>query len=224
MKTNQWVAVGIVLLVILYLEAQIWNYWQADVSYASSQNYSRGGQPIVAFQKLQEAIIAVPDEPLYRDEMSQQATTLALAAASEKNASLAAQLVNIASQSSNTAVADSPNNPSFWRTRAKVFYSLSIPTTALEAILKAVDLAPTDAKVHYFAGLLLDAGGEKDKAIKMLEETRDLKINYRDARFQLAKDYLAAGKPDLAKAEANFIITRIGDDAEVKKWMEENKL
>ncbi|MDO8515488.1 MAG: hypothetical protein Q7S14_03230 [bacterium] len=224
MKTDQWLSIGVVIILVLYLESRIINYWQADATYSLAQNLNRSGQPVMAFQKIQETITAVPDEPLYRDELSQVATTIALAAASENNASLAAQLANIATQSSNTAIADSPNNPTFWRTRAKVFYSLSITSTALEAILKAVDLAPTDAKVHYFAGLLLQANGKIPEAIKMLEETRNLKINYRDARFQLAKLYLENNQKYLAKQEAEFIINRIGNDEEVKMWVQENDL
>ena len=229
MKTDQWIGIGTVLIVVLFLATQLANYWSADAAYALALNYSQAGQAVNSFQKLQEAITAMPDEPLYRDQMSQVAATMALAAAQEQNATLSAQLANISIQSSNTAVADSPNNPTFWRNRAKVFYSLAtidskVLPTALEAILKAVDLAPTDAKVHYFAGLLYEAAGQQEPAIKMLEETRDLKINYRDARFELAKLYLATGKTDLAKAEGTFIITHIGDDTEVKKWLEDNKL
>lgn len=229
MKTNQFIYITIVVLVVLYLESRILNYWQADATYSLAQNLNRSGQAVAAFQKLQEAIAAVPDEPLYRDEMSQIAATLTLAAAQEKNASLAAQLANIAVKSSDTTIADAPEIPTYWRTRAKIFYSLAtvdekyLPT-ALEAILRAISLAPTDAKIHYFAGLFYQANGKRAEAIKMYEETRDLKINYRDARFQLAKLYLENGQKDLAKQEADFIITKIGDDSEVKKWLEEKKL
>lgn len=229
MKTDQWIFIGVVILIVLYLESRILNYWQADATYSLAQNLNRSGQPVAAFQKLQEAITAVPDEPLYRDEMSQIAATLTLAATQEKNATLAAQLANIAVQSSDTAIADAPEVATYWRTRVKVLYSLAtidnkyfpMATTAID---KAIALAPTDAKIHYFSGVLGAATGNVQGAIKRLEETRDLKINYRDARFQLAKLYLENGQRDLAKKEADFIITRIGDDEEVKKWMADNKL
>ncbi len=227
--TEQWFAMGGVILLTIYLISRLVNYWQSDTVYALGQNLQKANQPVPAFQKLQEAVAAMPEEPLYRDELAQNTAVLALAAAQEENATLSSQLANIALKASDTAVADSPNNVVFLKSRARVLYSLSqldpkVLPMALEAILKAVDLAPTDAKIHYFAGLLLETNDKIPQAIKMLEETRDLKIDYRDARFHLAKLYLKNNQKDLAKQEAEFIINRLGDDEEVKKWLVDNKL
>ena len=60
--------------------------------------------------------------------------------------------------------------------------------------------------------------------IKMLEETVALKIDYRDARFQLAKVYLEVGDNVKAKEQADFILTRLGNDEEVRTWLTENNL
>ncbi len=226
---GQWSGIIGLIILVIYLQIKLINMWQADVAYALGQNLDKVGQPVAAFQYLQKAVSAVTDEPLYRDELSQNAMTLALAAAEEKNATLSSQLANIALKSSDTVVADSPENVVYWKNRARVLYSLStldpkVLPYALEAILKAVDLAPTDAKIHYFVALLLDANGKKEEEIRVLEETVILKIDYRDARFQLAKVYLELGNNDKAKEQADFILTRLGDDEEVKNWLEENGL
>jgi len=228
-NNGQWVIISAIFIVVIYLEIKLLNLWLADSSYGLGQNLNRIGQPVMAFKELQVAVSKVPEEPLYRDELAQNVTTLALAAAEQNDATLSSQLANIALQSSDTVVADSPANVIFWKNRARVLYSLSTLdqktlAPALTAILKAVDLAPTDAKVHYFAGLLLDANGQKEKEIKMLEETVALKIDYRDARFQLAKVYLEVGDNVKAKEQADFILTRLGNDEEVRTWLTENNL
>ena len=80
-NNGQWVIISAIFIVVIYLEIKLLNLWLADSSYGLGQNLNRIGQPVMAFKELQVAVSKVPEEPLYRDELAQNVTTLALAAA-----------------------------------------------------------------------------------------------------------------------------------------------
>ncbi|MEK7565959.1 MAG: tetratricopeptide repeat protein [Patescibacteria group bacterium] len=226
---TKYIFISLIILTAVYLEFGLLNIWSADVDYALGQNLQKANQPVQAFQTMQQAIQKLPGEPLFHDEQSQIASLLSVAAKNQKEATLSSQLTQIAIQESNLAVSSSPNNVTFWKSRTKIFYTLaqddaSYLTFALDAINRAVDLAPTDAKVNYFQGVLTSAFNQTDNAIKILEKTIALKPNYRDAYFQLAKLYLQKNDKPKAKETADFILRHIGPDDEAQKWLEENKL
>ena len=225
----QWALIFCVAILFFKLESGIWNLWEADTLYTKSQNYQKINRHVEGYQVLSQAIEKLPNEPVYADEMSQLATTLALAATEEKQATLSSQLIKMAITYSDRTINQSSENVVFFKTRVRVLYSLSLLDKtllpqALKAITRAVELAPTDAKISYFYGLILDLNGKKQEAIKALEHTVEMKPDYRDAHFQLARAYLESGAKDLAKQQAEFIIAKIGDDEEVKNWLKEQKL
>ncbi len=189
---KQWAVIIIIILGTLYLEFKLLDIWRADTHYALSQNYQKANSPVLAYQEIDKAVKITPGEPLYHNEKSQIAATLTLAAKQENEATLAGQIAQIAISESNAAVSSSPNNVAFFKTRVRVFSSLSqldpqylVP--ALQAITRALDLAPTDAKIHYFHGILTAAAGQTDQAIAILENTIKLKPNYSEAIQQLEK-------------------------------------
>ena len=56
---------------------------------------------------------------------------------------------------------------------------------ALETLLGASGLAPTDAKISYNLGILYYHLGQKSEAIKIMEKTVELKPNYEAAKKKL---------------------------------------
>lgn len=174
-----------------FLMLTIFRYWQADTKYALGYNYDKAGSFTTAYQFIKEAIALNPNEPIYYDELSYNTANLAFLAFSQKQNQLATQFINEALASSQKAIKTSLNNVTFWKTRTKVFYVLSAINEkynheALQALLKAKELAPTDAKVYYNLALLYGRTDQKNKAIETLKETILLKKNYPDPYFALA--------------------------------------
>ncbi|OGG27096.1 hypothetical protein A2960_03075 [Candidatus Gottesmanbacteria bacterium RIFCSPLOWO2_01_FULL_39_12b] len=221
----------ICLLTMLYGIYRLSVLWSADVLFASGYHESRSSQYTSAYQSLRNAILANPDEPLYYDEFSLPASQIAVALKESGDSSTSAQLEKEAILSSDQAVSISPNNVNFWKTRTRVFYTLSqlseINTyleKSLEALVKAHSLAPTDPKVSYNLALLYDKKGEKEESMKLLEETRVLKPDYRDAYFTAALFYERDKKKDRAREMLKFILNRLNpNDEDAKKRLEEIK-
>jgi len=188
--SGQWISISVIWLIGLYLMGVLINYWFADKAYGLGLNYDHAGQYQAAYPLLHQAVDARSDEPIFKDEMSINDTALALGAAAQKDATVAAKLANEALQASNDITTNYPNNLVFWKSRVRIMYSLSevdpryLPA-ALQAIQKAHDLAPTDAKISYNFGLLLGQTGNTDKAVQILQETTQMKPDYKDAFYAL---------------------------------------
>ena len=170
-------------------------------------------QFILANSYLTTATQLYPEEPTFHSELSYNEAVLAsllyteiakatdsaiasLSAETKMNLQLPSlgqstgELVQKAIGNSDTAVQISPNALTFWKDRTKTFYQLSVidpkyNQVALEAIQTAANLAPTDAKVHYNLGLILDRSGQKEEAKKVFEETLVLKPDYTDVKTAL---------------------------------------
>ncbi len=218
-------ATGVVALMIF---SRLLNIWNADSAYALGNNLEKAGQYVDAYRNVDQAVSLSPGEPLYRDELSYIEAALATAAAKEKSATLAGELTDQAIKNSDAAIGISPNNVTFWKTRTRVFYQLATidpryAAMAVSAIQTAVELAPTDARIHYNYGLILGSTKQYAAAVKVLEETVAMKPDYRDAHYLLGTYYKEVGKTDLARQQMEFILQKIGPDPEAQKFLEENK-
>ena len=203
------------------------NLWLADAFFARSNNLIQTEDYVTAHSYLQKAINLRPDEPLYDDKISLNFAQLATFAFMENEASLSAQLINQSLAHSKKAILTSPQNVSFWKTRTRVFYLLaqidqSYFKEALESLLVAKTLAPTDPKIDYNLALLYAETGDLDQTIQALQEAIDLKANYRDARFTLALFYHQKGLDKQAVDELKYILEKINpEDQEIREQLEE---
>lgn len=107
---------------------------------------------------------------------------------------------------SNKAVSISPANINILKERAQTFFNLSSLDTkyyldSLDTLEKISKLAPTDAKIFWTIGQFLQAASKDDEAITFYKKAIELKDNYDDAHFSLAKIYLSQKKYDLARTE-----------------------
>ena len=193
----------VVCLVAVYLMYGLFNFWLADQAYSLGTNLERSGQYDRAFTALQDAVAKAPFEPTYKDELASNDSILAVSILSQlpqdpKKASSEAQLAQAIAKEAIVATTEvtgeHPNNVVFWKTKTRVFYTLSqvdpkyLPL-ALDAIKKAQELAPTDASVSYNIGLLYGQSGDTKKAVQTLEQTVKLKPNYIVARYALGLFY-----------------------------------
>ena len=189
-------------------------YWYADTQFSLGEKFNKARQYNKALVVLQKAVQLWPGEPFYHDELSTSVANLAVAAFQQNQATLSAQLADFAVSESDKAIKTSPYHLNFWKNRTKVFYTLSeidqkYTQLAILSLIRAAEIAPTDAKVQYNLGLLYAGVGQQQTAIKSLEKTVELKPNYIDARYALALFYEQAKEKEKAVAQLKYIIEKI---------------
>lgn len=220
---------SLTVIFVFYILFSVINLWYADVLYARGYHLSRLQEYAESYKNLKRAIILNDSEPVYYDELVIPSIQFAQVLADNKQSSEAATLTNEAIAASNYAVFSSPNNVNFWKTRTRLFYSLSSANDkytkdALDALLKAWELSPTDPKITYNLALIYDKTGDTQKAYELLDETEKLKPDYRDAYFAQALFYQRDRQKVKARDALNFILTRLNpDDEEAKNKLEELK-
>jgi len=197
----QWMGAITTVVIGFYLLFTLFSYWNADKAYAYGYNLDRVGLYQDAYSYLHKAVLGRSGEPVFRDEMAVNDAILATQLLSQKdlqNASAAAQtastLSNEAVSTSNDLVSSYPNNFVFWKTRIRIFYTLSqvdpsLLPLALDAVRKAAELSPNDASIIYNLGVIEGQSGNVDKAIEVLERDVKLKPDYKDAHYALGLFY-----------------------------------
>lgn len=208
-----------ILLFTSYFLFALGRYWYADTRFALGEKLNKSSEANQAFPFLQKAISLRPSEPLYHDELSLVAANLAVSATKQEQATLSAQLIDLAISSSDRSLKISPYNLNFWKNRTRLFYSLAeiegkYTQQALESLLVANELAPTDAKIVYNLALVYAKLNQEETAIKTLEEAVNLKPNYDQARYALALFYEKKGEIDQAKEQLDYILEKINPNHE----------
>lgn len=206
--TVAFVAVSAILLGILI------TLWYADTLYASSYRLARSGQYPAADILVERAVALHPGEPVYHDELSSTLIAIAAGALEQQNATVGGQLAERAIAENNRALAISPQNVNFWKTKTKILYSLSafdpkFNADAVNALEQAKKLSPNDPKIVYNLAILYGRQGENDKAIQLLESAVVLKPDYRDAYYALYVFFGELKRPADARAILNKYLQNI---------------
>jgi len=202
----EWSQIAIIVFCLLssaFCLLKLAQFWYADVLYARGGRELKQGYAQQAFSDLQHASQLNPNEPVIRSELGYAASILATVAQKEKQADLMNQLANLSLNESTLALSSSPKNLNFWKNQVKVYYVLSeldpkFLQPALETLLKAIELAPSDAKLWYNLGVLYTKIGQNEKAIETLEKTVTMKENYNEARYALGLLYDETGQKEKA--------------------------
>jgi putative inorganic carbon (hco3(-)) transporter len=196
---------AVIFIIVFYILVKLILFWTADTLYASGYRYNRSDLPAQAEPKLERAIELNPSEPIYHDELGSSLAALSISAMDTKNATEVARLAKASLKESDTAISISPQNVNFWKTRTKIFYTLSaldpnLNSVAIEALQKAHELSPNDPKIVYNLAILYGRGGDSGKAINLLLDAKKLKVNYRDVYTALNIFYNEVKNPDSARA------------------------
>lgn len=216
-------SIGIITFFVILLLVRM---WIGDKTFALGYRLNKSGQIPSAYSYVTEAIQYNPDEPLYHDERSTILSLLALAAFQNNQATLASELADMAILENDTALSISPNNVNFWKSRTKLFYTISsIRETyindAITAVQMALTYSPYDPKIMYNLAILWGYAGAEDKSIEALEETIRLKPNYRDAYNALYVFYKETGQEEKAtNIIRQYLETVDGKDSEFKTFLE----
>lgn len=183
----------------LFITLWIGVLWYADSQFALGYQQNRAGSPQTGVSHIMTAIQLNPAEPLYHDELASAYATLSTEAFSQQNATSTAYFANAAVRESDQALNTSPNNVNFLKTRTKVFYTLSafdeqFNEKAIETLLLAQKLSPSDPKISYNLAILYGRAGQNEKAISYLLQAKTLKSDYRDAYNALNIFYTEVGQ------------------------------
>jgi len=218
-KTSEleWWQYGSIILFVLcflFFVLRLTQFWYADVLYARGNKELKQGYQQQAFQTLQRASNLNPNEPVIHSEFGYSAALLAQLAQQQEENELKDQLINISISQSSQALSTSPTNLNFWKNRVKSFYSLAeidpkFLDPALESLLEAIKLAPTDAKLWYNLGILYTKLEQPETAIETLEKTVEMKKNYQSARYALALLYEESGQREKAIEQVEYILIYI---------------
>ncbi|MBI4066179.1 O-antigen ligase family protein [Candidatus Gottesmanbacteria bacterium] len=195
----------VILLVGAAVLVRLTFLWHADTLFASGYRASRAGEYAKAVEALERAAAVSPNEPLYQDELGTAYAGVVTAAIDARDATTAAKLVQKSLSASDRAIAVSPRNVNFWKTRTKIYYSFSsfdpaFNDAAVVALEKALELSPGDPKILYNLAILHGRTGTNDKAIDFLRQTIAMKPNYRDAYYALWVFYTEVKRQDLARS------------------------
>jgi len=198
-----WATIGVVAVISGYLIFTLINFWNADKDYAKGYNYDRVNQYQTAYPLLHKAVTARPDEPVFKDELAINDAVLAISILGQKltdqtqqkqATDLAQKLAQEAITTSDEITSKYPDNVVFWKTRVRIFYTLAQAderylASALTAIKKTAELAPTDADISYNLGILYGQTGDAKNAVATLKNTVKLKQDFLNAYYALGIFY-----------------------------------
>ncbi len=219
------------------------SYLLADINYAQGDNL----QKIQEYEKSRvylERALTLRSEPLYQDKLSGVYANLAFLASfdqgeeNKKNEQIK-NLIALSEKMSDKALAVSPYNPVFWKTRAKnlyLFYQITLDPAYFVLSDKAVDaaqvLAPTDPKILYSRAVyylakfdneeLKDKAQAKrslaDRGLTSINRAIEMKSDYRDGYYVRGLILKKLGRKDEAVAVFQYMLNTFDkNDEEVQR-------
>ncbi|KKQ75143.1 MAG: hypothetical protein US95_C0009G0023 [Candidatus Woesebacteria bacterium GW2011_GWB1_38_5] len=227
LKQEQKVFSFFLLLVTCYLLFSISRYWYADILYNKADGLAKSGNLIDSVKTINSAIEISPKEAVYHDELASQLADIALVYKSQNNEESAKLFSQNAVRSVTKAETLSPNNLNILRNKARVAILLSEVNPiyildAKNALLKGIEMAPTEAKLYHNLSLTYYRIGDVEKPTETLKITIDLKANYKDARYAYAIIMQEKGNIEEAKYQLEYILKNIDpNDTRAKVALEE---
>lgn len=222
----QWFSISVVSMAGIFLLLRTFSIWLADHNYAQSKEAYKNSDLNTALNKIKVAIELSPQEALYFDLYSRIAGQYALAAVEQNEPELGNNLAESAIQASNTSLILNPVHLNFYKSRNQLLVTLAqvqpeFYDSALQTLRAAEELSPTDAKLPYFEGVILQAQDKKDEAVEKLKKSIEMKPNYEAARFLLAQILETKQDNAGAKEQYQYILEKISPNNEqVKTRME----
>lgn len=208
---------------------RVGRYWYADILYTKGKFENDSGNFDVGRELLIKATSLSPNEAIFWDELANSSAKLALVAIDLKQADYASRFTQESIEYSQKAVRLSPANVNLKRSQAAIYikYSPFNPDFLLDAktiLEKAIEQAPSDAKLNYNLALTQARLGDIDSAIEILIKTIKMKDNYRNARFAYALLLSEKGEKEKAIEQLEYILTYIEpNDTLVRQELENIK-
>src|SRR3989338_4323957 len=231
------------LLLLLFGAVFVTSYLLADINYATGDNY----QKIQEYDKARiylERALSLRREPVYQDKISGVYANLAFensydtSAQNDETNKQTTELIHLSEKNSDQALASSPYNVMYWKTRAKnlyLFYQVTQNVDYFNLADKAVDaaqaLAPTDPKIFYTRAVFYLARYENeegknkesarsllnDRGLKSINRAIEFKNDYRDAYYVRGLILKKLGRTGEAHAVFEYMLKKFGPDDDVKR-------
>jgi tetratricopeptide (TPR) repeat protein len=209
------VVVGVFVALLLF---SVGKFWWADKDYAKGES-----ETDVGF--LERAVNLRGNEPLYRSELGYAAAAAAVSV-SDKDATYAAELRDLADLETDKVLREHPSNVSLWRTAIRTYYQLSLidpnfEDKTLKVFDEAIKRAPTDPKLYYNKALMLEISDKNDQALQNLEKAVSLKPNYIEAISALGDLYQKTSQLEKARNEFQTLTKLLPTNIDVAQKLKE---
>jgi putative inorganic carbon (HCO3(-)) transporter len=214
LSSNQYIGLGLTALVGLYALWSVVTMWTADFNYARGKQLLLSGYTNEGLDHLVAAVQQAPHEALFYDELATTYSALAVQLARQNDATSAAQFAESAIATSQKTLELNPRHLNFHKSQARIYITLAelqpaFLNQAVESLIKAIELSPTDAKLVYNLALVQLALGQTEAGVQSLEKTIALKSNYEAARVELAQYYISQERLREAQDQYVYILEKI---------------
>ncbi|MFH0942561.1 MAG: O-antigen ligase family protein [Candidatus Beckwithbacteria bacterium] len=212
----------LVIIITTILLYQVINLWRADYHFNQGRNLIKVNQISSGFSQLKTAVDLSPHEPLFRSEYAEVLAKLAYLYHDADQSSLSSQLATESLLQTNQVLAANSVHLNYYKSKLKILLILAnidpnYTLQALETIIQAIKLSPTDAKLYYNLSLIYQQLNQTELAKQTLIQTIDLKPNYEAARFSLGSLYQQLNETNLARAQFEYILQYLNPENEEAK-------
>ncbi|MFC1790765.1 tetratricopeptide repeat protein, partial [Patescibacteria group bacterium] len=202
-------------------------FWIADLYYARADKAFSDQEFQAAFENITQAINLKPREAEFHDDLALTAASLAQLAFQQDEKNLTEELTQLATSQSDLTLKLNQYHLNYWKNRTRVLLRLAdidskYRQKALDSLLRATLLAPTDAKITYNLALIYDQLDQRQTAIQTLKKAIEQKDNYQQARFALALYLYEEGQTPEAIEQLTYIIEKINPTDEAIKQLIED--
>lgn len=217
----------IVFLIFLNLIFSLSCYWLADYYFTQAERKHLQGQYSQAHLLYQQARKLNPKEPLYPNKMAYNCAYLSVLFHQEKNTQEANNFTSQAESLAKETIKMNRYHLDFYRQQSQTYYLLSqidpkFLKNSQQLLLEAHRLAPTSPKITYNLAVLAYNLNDLEQGISWLEKTTDLKPDYQEAYYWLAKFYQENGQNNKALETLDYLLNHLNPNhQEGKKLLEE---
>lgn len=218
--TENLLIILIIVGIAIYCINSIFKIWIADYQFAKGRNYVNANYLLKGRPKLRKAVQLRPKQALFHSKLAETEAKLAIAY-NQSNATGSAEMVKDLKQSAEYHAQQTLKlnhvHLNLYKSVLKTYLYLQTIdqqylAQAEQLLNKAIDLAPTDAKLYYNLGVVYQQMGKPNKAVEVWEKAVELKPNYTKVYFKLADLYIAEGSKQQAQEKLHFVIDNINPD------------
>ena len=189
-------------------------YWLADFYYARASRMNQMGQPIMALADINHSIKYIPFFSDYWGKQADIKATISLLYYETGDIKTAINYSQETLTDIDKALALSPKNIIVARNKAALQTKLSLVNPklineAIQTLIQATALAPTDPKIPYHLGNLYYQQKQFPQAVRELTQAITLKPDYKEAHLTLAAVYESSKQPARAREEYQYILDHI---------------
>lgn len=217
LKFADWLVIGAIGIISLWLLTGVGKILASDMAFAKAGEAESSNQLLEASKLYQQAIDLRPREARFHSALASNQAKMAYVYALEDQLPMAESAAQTAFKHSSLALASNPYDLNTYKEIAGVYIRLSsldpkLLNTAKQIISKALNLAPTDAKLVYNLGLISLDQKELEEAKTWFAKAVEMKSDYEGARLELAKILETQGEKDQALEQYRYIIEFINPD------------